>query len=71
MIFDIFNELDKIYTYAPSLYQDIYENFFICFSNYIPIQAIQNILNEEDTDLAIDEIINIERFEKSDTDVET
>ena len=42
-----------------------------CFSNYIPINIIPNILNEEDLDIVIEEIVNNEDFEKSNTEIET
>ena len=38
---------------------------------YIPIRIIPNILNEEDIDIAIDEIVNNKDFETSSTDIET
>ena len=62
---------DKIHIYSPSLHQDLYRKLFICFSNYIPIHIIPNILNENDFDIVIEEIVNIEDFEKSDTEIET
>ena len=37
----------------------------------IPIHIKQNILNEEDFDVVIDEIVNNNDFEKSDTEIET
>ena len=40
-------------------------------SNYIPIQIIPNILNEEDIDVVIDELVNNKDFEKSNTEIET
>ena len=51
LILIIINDYDKIYIDSPSLHQDIYQNFFKCFSNYIPIHIIPNILIEEDIDL--------------------
>ena len=42
-----------------------------CYSNYLPVPIIPNILNEEDLDLVIDEIVNNKDFEKSDTVIET
>ena len=42
-----------------------------CFSNYIPIHIIPNILNEEDIDIIIEEIINNKDFQKSDIEIET
>ena len=71
LILNFINEYDKIYTYSPILHQNLYQKLIKCFSNYIPIHIIPNILNEEDIDLAIDEIINNEDFEKSDTEIET
>ena len=42
-----------------------------CFSSYIPIHIIPNILNDEDIDVVIEEIVNSKDFEKSDTEIET
>ena len=71
LISNIINECDKIYIYSHSLHQDIYQKFIKCFSNYIPIHIIVNILNEEDIDVVIDEIINNKDFEKPNTEIET
>ena len=71
LILNIINEYDKIYIYSPSLHQELYQKLFKCFSNYIPINIIPNILNEKDLDLLIEEIINNKDFEKSDTEIET
>ena len=71
LILNIINEYDKIYIYSPSLHQDLYQKLLKCFSNYIPIHIIPNILNEEDVDIVIDEIVNNKDFEKSDTAIET
>ena len=49
----------------------LYQNIFKCFSNYIPIHIIPNILNEEDIDIKIDEIVNSKDFEKSDIEIAT
>ena len=65
------NDYNKIYIYSPSLHQDLYQKLIICFSNYIPIHIIPNILNEEDINVAIEEIVNKKDFEKSDTEIET
>ena len=70
-ILNIINEYDKIYIYSPSLHQDLYQKVNKCFSNYIPIHIIHNILIEEDLDLVIEEIVNNKEFEKSDTELET
>ena len=71
LILNILNKYDKIYTYSPSLHQDLYQKLIKCFSNYIPINTIPNILNEEDIDIVIEEVINNEDFQKSDTEIET
>ena len=67
----IINEYDKIYIYSPSLHQYLYQKLNKCFSNYIPIHIIPNILNEEDIDVVTDEIVHNKNFEKSDTEIET
>ena len=71
LISNIFNEYDKIYIYSPSLHQDFYQKIIKCFSNYIPINIIPNILNEEDIDIVIEDVVNSKDFEKSDTEIET
>ena len=65
------NDNNKMYIYSPSLHQDLYQKLIKCFSNYIPIHIIPNILIEEDIDLVIEEIVNIKDFEKSDTEIGT
>ena len=70
LISKIINEYDKIYIYSPSLHQDLYQNLIKCFFNYIPINIIPNILNEADIDIVIEEIVNNEDFEKSDSEIE-
>ena len=71
IILNIINEYDKIYIYSPSLHQDLYQRLIKCFSNYIPINIIPNILNEDDLDIVIEEVINNKDFEKSDVEIET
>ena len=71
LILNIINEYDKIYIYSPSLHQDLYQKLIKCFSNYIPIHIIPNILNEEDIDIVIEEIFKNKDFEKSVTEIET
>ena len=71
LILNIINEYDKIYIYSPSLHQNLYQKLFKCFSNYIPIHIIPNILNEEDIDVVIEELVNNKDFEKSDTEIQT
>ena len=71
LILNIINQYDKIYIYSPSLHQDLYQKVIKCFSNYIPIHIIPNILNEEDIDVVIEELVNNEDFRKFDTEIET
>ena len=71
LILNIINEYDKIWIFSASLHQDFYQKLIKCFSNYIPINIIPNILNEEDIDIVIDEIVHYEDSEESDTEIET
>ena len=71
LILNNINGYDKIYIYSPSLHQNLYQKLSKCFSNYIPIHIIPNILNEEDIDIVIEEIVNNKDFEKSNTEIET
>ena len=71
LILNIINEYNKKYIYSHSLHQDLYQKLIKCFSYFIPIHIIPNILNEEDIDIVIDEIVNNKDFEKSDTKIET
>ena len=68
---NITNEYDKIYIYSPSLHQDLYQKLIRCFSNYIPIHIIPNILNDVDIDIVIEDIVSKKDFEKSNTQTET
>ena len=70
LISNIINEYDKIYIHWPSLHQDLYKKPINCFSNYIAIHIIPNILNEENTDVVIEKIVYNKDFEKSDTEIE-
>ena len=71
LILNIINQNDEINIFSPSLHQNLSQNLIKCFSNYIPIHLIPNILNEEDTDVVIEEIVNKKDFEKSDIEIET
>ena len=68
---NINNEYDEIYIYSPSLHQALYQKLNNCFSNYIPIHIIPNILNEEVIDIVIEEIVNNKDFQKSVIEIET
>ena len=67
IILNIINEYDKIYIYSPSLHQNLYQRLIKCFTNYIAIHIISNILNEEDIDI----VINNKKFQKSNIEIET
>ena len=70
-ILKIINEFEKIYSYSPSLHQDLYQNLIKCVSNYIPIPNVLNNLNEEHIDIKIFEIVINNDCEESDTEIET
>ena len=61
----------KNFFYSPTLHHELYQKLFNCFSNYIPIHIIPNILNEGDIDIVIEEMVNDKDFEKSPTERET
>ena len=42
-----------------------------CFSNYIPLHIISNILREEDIDIVIEDIVNNKDIQKSNIEIET
>ena len=71
LILNIINEYDKIYIYSPSLHQDLYQKLIKCFSVYIPIHIIPNILNEEDIDVVIKDIVINKDFQNPNTEIET
>ena len=68
---NIISEYDKIYIYPPSPHQDLYQKLIKCFSNYIPIHIIPNILSEIDIDIVIEETFNNKDFQKSNIEIET
>ena len=49
----------------------MYQKIIKCFSIYIPIHIIANILNEEEIASLFFEICINKEFEKSDTEIET
>ena len=48
------NDYDKIYIYSPSRHQGSYQKRFKCPSNYIPINIMSKILDEEDVNIVIE-----------------
>ena len=71
IILNVINKFDKIYIYSPSLHQSLYQKLIECYSNYISINIIPNILKENDIDVVIDEICSGKEFKKSDIEIET
>ena len=71
LILNIINEYYKIYIVSPNLHHDLYQKLIKCFTKYIPIHIIPNILNEEDIDVGIEEKVNNKDFEKSNCEIET
>ena len=62
------NDFGKINTSSLSLQKNLDQNLIKCFTNFIPINMIQNVVNEDDSDLMIEEISK--NIEKSETDME-
>ena len=56
------DDYDKTYIYSPSLYQDLYQKLSKCFSKYIPIHILPNILNEEHIDIVLAEEVHNKDF---------
>ena len=71
LILKTINELNTECIYSPSLHQDLYQKFIKCFIKNIPIHIIRNILQEKHIDVVIEEIVNNNGFQKSDTEIET
>ena len=68
---NIIIEYDKNFINSPSLHQDLYQKSIKCFTNYVPIHIIPNILNEKDFDIVNEEIVKDKNFRKYDTELET
>ena len=71
LFLNIINEYDKLYIYSPSLHQDLYQKLIKCFSSFISIHIIPNVLNKEDIDVVIEELVYNKDFEKSNSEIET
>ena len=59
------------YTYTHQVFIKIFTKKKKCFTNYISIKKIPNVLNEENADVVIEEKLNNEDFKKSDIEIET
>ena len=69
LILNIISDYKKTYIYSPSVHQDFYQKLIEFFTNYISIQIIPKII-EEDIDVVLEETVNNTDFEKSDTEIE-
>ena len=75
VILNISNDFSKLYIYSPSIYQELYQKLIKCLNAFLPLNVIQNILNQnisiDDLDAVIEEIIHDEDFESSEIEIET
>ena len=75
ILFNIINDFDKILMFSPTIHQPTYKTIIKCFSNFLPLNVIQNILQEQihldELDTTIEEIINDEDFESSHIECES
>ena len=55
--------------YLGSLHRNLYETLIKCFSKFIPINIIQDIIIQKDLNLKIKEIVCDENIEKSETEI--
>ena len=46
LILNISNEFSKLYIYSPSIYQELYQKIIKCLNAFLPLNVVQNILNE-------------------------
>ena len=71
LLLNIIKDLRKNYMFIHRLYITIYNEKNKYFTDFIPINIMENILNEEVLDPMIDEIVNDEKFRKSETELES
>ena len=69
ILFIIINNFDKIFIYSPTIHQTNYQKLIKCFQSFLPLNAIDNILQAdidlEDLDDIIEEIVQDEDFVSS------
>ena len=70
-ILNTINEVEKIYTYSPSLHRDFHEKITKCFSNYKPFHITPTLLNEKSIVIVVEEVGNDKGSYKTDTEKET
>ena len=68
LILYIINEFKNKNIYSTCLHHDFCRKQIECFDIYIPKNKFPNSLNEEDTDLVIEETVNDKNLGKSDTE---
>ena len=73
LILNIIDDFSKIYIYSPSLHQELYQKLIKCFTAFLPLNVIKNVLDQplEELDSLIVEIVNDEDFESSEKEIET
>ena len=75
LILNISNDFSKLYIYSPSIYQELYQKLIKCLNAFLPLNVIQNLLNQnksiDDLEAVIEEIIHDEDFESSEIEIET
>ena len=64
ILFNIINDIDKIFIYSPTIHQPVYRTIIKSFNNFLPLNVIQNIFRGgiplDELDRTIEEIINDE-----------
>ena len=75
IILNIIDDFQKIYNYSPSLHQDLYQKIIKCMNSFLPLNVIQNIINEgysiDNLDLVIEVIVIDPDFVSSEIEIET
>ena len=73
LILNIIDDFSKIYIYSPSLHQELYQKIIKCFTAFLPLNVIKNVLVQllAELDSLIVEIVNDEDFESSEKEIET
>ena len=58
----IINGYEKIYIYSPRVHQDFFQKLIKCSKIIYLLTQSEIFLNEEDTDVVIDEVVNNKDF---------
>ena len=74
LLFKIINDFDKINIYSPTIHQLNYQKIIKCFQSFLPLNIIDNILEDdislEELDGVIEVIITDEDFVSSEVEIE-